>query len=193
VQGRWRRWRAAAHGRRSRRRRCRGSPGAWTPRIDVRCSCEAGGGQRDPRADDGEKSGWRKCSPVAALLAEFGEIWAGVEGRCCGETPGSEGVLLRCLAGAPVRRSGMAAAAQGPFHGGAARAQRIRFWGGAGVENEVQRGAGGTYRAAERPWGAPPGWKPRRGSRCDSCASGGRGGDEAARWGCLVSEGKGDA
>ena len=48
---------------------------------------------------------------------------------------------------------------------------------------EVQRGAGGTYRAAERPWRA------RRGSRRDSCASGVRGGDEAARWGRLVSGG----
>jgi len=38
------------------------------------------GGQRDPRADGGEKSGWRKCSPTAALLAEFSEIRAGVEG-----------------------------------------------------------------------------------------------------------------
>ena len=39
-----------------------------------------GGGQRDPWADGGEKSGWRKCSPTAALLAEFSEIRAGVEG-----------------------------------------------------------------------------------------------------------------
>ena len=42
-----------------------------------------------------------------------------VEGGCLGELPGGEAVLLRGLAGAPVRQSGVAMAVRGSALGGA--------------------------------------------------------------------------
>ena len=38
------------------------------------------------------------------------QVWTGVGEHVLGETPGVKAVLLRGLAGAPVRRSGVAAA-----------------------------------------------------------------------------------
>jgi hypothetical protein len=117
---------------------------------------------------------------------------AGLGEHALGETPGIKTVLLRGLAGAPVRQSGVAVAAQRTLRGGVVRARRARVWGGAGTEDEVQRGAGGIFRAADHPWCARPGWKARRGSRRDS-ADVALGEEEAARWVGAVNEGAGES
>jgi hypothetical protein len=63
---------------------------------------------------------WRRVDlPAAAFRGNPGACRAGFEGGCLRELPGGEAVLLRRLAGAPVRRSGVAAAAQRTLCGGA--------------------------------------------------------------------------
>jgi hypothetical protein len=91
--------------------RCRGAPGSWTARIDVWCSCEAGGGV----SGTGAAPAASNCSACRAGV-----------GGCLGELPGGEAELPRALAGAGVRRSDGSAVEQGAPSGGA---RRLRCWG----------------------------------------------------------------
>ena len=84
---------------------------------------------------------------------------ARVEGGCFGETPSGEAVLLRGLAGAPVRPSSVAAVARGSAPGGATWRRRLGFrWGcrgkvdcrgGSGARLKVEAGLGVRVQEAD--------------------------------------------
>ena len=152
-------------------RACRGCWGAPQATLAGREGRASGGGPHR-----GSNRAWGSCRGpggedrrrVAAALAE--KVAAGVvaEGSGSGKLLAVTEESKRCVDGAPVRRRGVAAAAQrSALLGGAARrGATARVYGGALLDWERRRGVvGGIYRVAERPWRACPGRKARRESR----------------------------
>ena len=160
----------------------------WRPRrSSVRWALEWRSGRRDPTArlrvslwkrcggqgglkhTDGVESRWRRCLPAARSWVKFGACGSESRRAGLGKTLDVGAVLLRGLAGAPVRRDGVAAAAQrsGATERGEGGGARVRG-GGCGWEEEGRLGLLFVGRRVALACGSGTG--ARRGSRPEIAA-----------------------